>query len=168
MHAPDVSLTAATLLAAVQMPIKVLARRVADAEERRVIERMYDELIAHGTVDRQLPEDDRQVRDLHARRSWPAPQPPVSKMFPFKPREKVVTRIDRERAVRTGGSESPFANVIPLRAMLPSNRRRSARRRGASRRGRRCSAPGRPCCRSSRPKRARRRDRPPCRAPAPD
>ena len=41
-------------------------QRIADAEERRQVERMYDELIATGTVEKTLPEDDRTVQDLHA------------------------------------------------------------------------------------------------------
>ena len=66
MHAPDVSLAAATLLAVAQVPFKLIARRIADKEERRLVERMYDELLATGTVEKHLAEDDRTVRELHA------------------------------------------------------------------------------------------------------
>src|SRR6185295_17881152 len=88
VHAPDVGLTAATLLAAVQIPAKVLARRIADAEERRTIERIYDELLTTGTVEKNLSEDDRAVRVLHAQEVLAArpSQPEVSKVFPFQPR----------------------------------------------------------------------------------
>ena len=66
VHAPDVSLAAATLTAVAQVPFKLIARRIADKEERRLVERMYDELLATGTVEKHLSEDDRAVRDLHA------------------------------------------------------------------------------------------------------
>ncbi|MBX9590816.1 MAG: DUF4332 domain-containing protein [Hyphomonadaceae bacterium] len=118
VHAPDVGLTAATLLAAVQVPAKVLARRIADVEERRTIERMYDELLTTGTVEKNLSEDDRVVRTLHAEEVLAVhpPRPEVSKVFPFQPRERVVTRVDRARAARQAGGAQPSAAVIPLRA----------------------------------------------------
>jgi Domain of unknown function (DUF4332) len=116
-HPPDVSLAAATLAAVAQVPFKVIARRIADKEERRLIERMYDELIATGTVEKYLSEDDRTVRELHAQEvlSKRPPQAEVSKVFPFKPREQVVTRVAQKRAER-----SPTAsNVVALRASPP-------------------------------------------------
>ena len=119
VHAPDVGLTAATLLAAAQIPVKVLARRVADTEERRAIERVYDELLATGTVEANLSEDDRAVRALHAEEvlAQRPPQPQVSKIFPFSPRERVVTRIDQARNAQREGeaSASASAQIIPLR-----------------------------------------------------
>lgn len=63
---PDVNLTLDTILAAVKIPAKTLAKRLADAEDRRVVTAMFDELTATGRVEATLPEDDRLVRDLHA------------------------------------------------------------------------------------------------------
>ena len=113
-HAPDVSLTAATLAAVAQTPFKLIARRIADKDERRLVERMYDELLATGTVEKNLTEDDRTVRDLHAAEvlARRPPQPEVSKVFPFKPREQVVTRIAQRRAAQSVGG----SNVVPLQA----------------------------------------------------
>jgi hypothetical protein len=114
--APEIALTAATLLAAVRIPAKALARRNANATERRTIERMYDELLATGTVERCLPEDDRVVRDLFAEEvlARRAPRPQVSQLFPIEPRERVVTRVDRLREARRQAGAS--AEIIPLRA----------------------------------------------------
>ena len=83
-----------------QVPIRLIARRIADVQERRLVERMYDELLATGTVEENLPPDDRAVRDLHvaevvAKRQ---PQPAVSLVFPFK-----VSRA-RQPARAAGGS----------------------------------------------------------------
>ncbi len=133
-HAPDVSLTAATLAAVAQVPFKLIARRIADTQERRLIERMYDELLATGTVETHLAEDDRVVRDLHAAEilAKRPPQPHVSKVFPFKPRLQVATRIARQRAAGSGGAQSSAANVVALRpasppvAASPAPRRASA------------------------------------------
>jgi hypothetical protein len=62
---PEVSLTLDTVLATLQIPLKKLQAKLADVADRREIERMYDELLATGTVEKTLPEDDRMVRDLH-------------------------------------------------------------------------------------------------------
>jgi Domain of unknown function (DUF4332) len=113
-HAPDVRLTAAALLATAQVPVKLIARRMANAEERRTVERIYDELLATGTVEQNLPADDRLVRDLHAREvlGARAPQPEASKVFPFKARERVVTRIDQRRTARPEARAS--AEIISI------------------------------------------------------
>jgi len=121
-HAPEIALTPATLLATAQVPFKLIARRIADAEERRLIERIYDELVTTGTVEKNLPEDDRTVRELHAQEvlASRAPPPQVSKVFPLKPRERVVTRIEQERAARADGDAPAVkSNVVNLRAAKP-------------------------------------------------
>ena len=64
--APDVSLTAEAVLATLKIPLKFVTKKIEDAETRRQVEAMYDELTATGKVEVNLPEDDRTVRDLHA------------------------------------------------------------------------------------------------------
>jgi hypothetical protein len=119
VHAPNLGVTLPTLIATLQVPAKVVARRMTNAEERRTVERIYDELVATGTVERNLPEDDRMVRELHAEEVLarrPA-QPEASKVFPFKPRERVVTLIDAQRSARVqDGAPQRSAEIIPLRA----------------------------------------------------
>lgn len=65
--APDIPLTAETLIATLKIPLKFVQKKLADAEDRRIVEAMYDELKATGKVEATLPEDDRQVRDLYER-----------------------------------------------------------------------------------------------------
>jgi predicted flap endonuclease-1-like 5' DNA nuclease len=64
--APDVSLTVETVLATLRMPQKWLEKRLSNAEDRRIVQAMYDELKATGKVEASLPEDDRTIRDLYA------------------------------------------------------------------------------------------------------
>ncbi len=64
--APHVSLTLEGILALITMPIKALMKKLADGEDRRIVEAMYDELKTTGRVEANLPEDDRAVRDLYA------------------------------------------------------------------------------------------------------
>ena len=118
MHAPDVAAGGGDAARrSAQVPFKLIARRIADAEERRLVERMYDELLATGTVEKNLPEDDRMVRDLHAAEvlAKRPPQPAVSKVFPFKPREP-ASRAPRRPARRATRRGAAAANVVPLRA----------------------------------------------------
>jgi len=63
---PEVALTAETFLAGLKIPAKWVVKKISDANERRLVESMYDELMATGRVEQTLPEDDRAVRDLHA------------------------------------------------------------------------------------------------------
>jgi predicted flap endonuclease-1-like 5' DNA nuclease len=72
---PDVELGLDTVLATLKIPMKTLANRLADRADRDQVQRMYDELKATGTVEANLPEDDRAVRDLHAAEVVAAAQP---------------------------------------------------------------------------------------------
>jgi Domain of unknown function (DUF4332) len=115
VHAPEAGLVAPTLLAAVRIPAKALARRRAEAEERHAVERMYDELMATGTVEANLPEDDRTVRQLFTQEvlAQRAPRPEASQVFPVRPHRRIVTRVDERRAARRQAEAS--AEIIPLR-----------------------------------------------------
>lgn len=66
-QAPDVSLSIDMVLATLKAPLKWVTKKIDDAETRRLVERMYDELKATGRVEVNLPEDDRRVRDLYAK-----------------------------------------------------------------------------------------------------
>jgi predicted flap endonuclease-1-like 5' DNA nuclease len=62
---PKVALTAKTVIAGLKIPAKWVTRKLEDAADRRQVEAMFDELSETGRVEATLPEDDRQVRDLH-------------------------------------------------------------------------------------------------------
>ena len=64
---PEVSLTAETVLATLKVPAKWITKKITDSDTRRQVQAMYDELMATGRVEATLPEDDRVVRDLHAK-----------------------------------------------------------------------------------------------------
>jgi hypothetical protein len=119
--APEIRLGGATLLAVLQAPAKALAGRRADARERRLVERIYDELQATGTVERNLPEEERRVRDRYATEvlATRGPSPGAAEVFPFRPRERVVTRVDRAREARRQDALLASAEVIPLRPAGP-------------------------------------------------
>ncbi len=62
---PNVNLTGDMVVATLKVPVKWITRKLADAADRRLVERMYDELMTTGRVEQNLPADDRIVRDLH-------------------------------------------------------------------------------------------------------
>jgi len=64
---PETLVTLRGILAALQIPIRWVTRKIADEHERTTIEAMYRELKSTGKVERMLPADDRAVRDLHAK-----------------------------------------------------------------------------------------------------
>ncbi|MEQ1715490.1 MAG: DUF4332 domain-containing protein [Hyphomicrobium sp.] len=65
--APDVALTLETVMATLNIPAKWIEKKLSNAEDRRIVQAMYDELQATGKVEATLPEDDRIIRDLHKR-----------------------------------------------------------------------------------------------------
>ena len=64
---PKVSLGLDTLIATLQIPSKMLQKRLSNAEDRAIVQQMYDELKSTGTVSKTLPEDDRKIRDQFAK-----------------------------------------------------------------------------------------------------
>ncbi len=102
---PSVSLSLDTVLATLNIPLKWVQKKLADAEDRRVVQAMYDELMETGRVEKALPEDDRIVRDLHNK-------------------EVVAPRNQRQaikRAQRLPATQNANANA-PSRTPLPSRK----------------------------------------------
>ncbi len=64
---PPVNLALDTMIASLNIPSKWIEKRLANAEDREIVRAIYDELQATGRVVNSLPEDDRVIRDLHAR-----------------------------------------------------------------------------------------------------
>ncbi|MDH3719863.1 MAG: DUF4332 domain-containing protein [Planctomycetota bacterium] len=54
-------------LAALQVPIYWVLRKMSDARERDIVEEMYEELQETGKVERSLPEDDRTIQRLYVK-----------------------------------------------------------------------------------------------------
>ena len=146
MHPPETPLLPATLLATIQVPIKVLAKRMADVEERRQVERMYDELITTGTVEKTLPEDDRAVRDLHAAEVLAKlpPKPEASKVFPFVPARAGCHPHRSGRAATGAGPGRPSCSCVrgPPCSQLGTGRGTGASPGGARRRDTVCPPGG--------------------------
>lgn len=64
---PAVELTLETLVAAIKIPIRSVLKQMENDRERQQVEKIYRELVQTGKVVEHLPEDERMVRQLHAR-----------------------------------------------------------------------------------------------------
>lgn len=62
---PPVGITAETFVAGLKIPVKWVSRKMSNQAERRLVERMYDELHETGKVEENLPEDDALIRRQH-------------------------------------------------------------------------------------------------------
>jgi hypothetical protein len=125
---PPVSLLTKALGAIAKLPKAWMLKRVANIEERKLVERMYDELRTTGTVEANLPEDDRTVRDQHKIEVLDArPKPDIAKIFPFNPSPAAVARVEQSRIaeVRAKG-RPPEGRVIAMEPARPAPARRDA------------------------------------------
>lgn len=101
VEAPDMSLTLDTILATLKVPIRVLQKSLSEATDRRLVERMYDELQATGKVEVNLPEDDRAVRAFHAEEVLARiAQLPPTEVFPYHGKALPETAIERAARLR--------------------------------------------------------------------
>ena len=107
---PEVSLGLDTIMAAIKIPAKTLAKRLADAEDRRVVEAMYDELMTTGRVDATLPEDDRVISRLYAKEVE-------------APRTAQQAAARAEALAATKPAPIAKASPQPLSAQMPANLR---------------------------------------------
>jgi predicted flap endonuclease-1-like 5' DNA nuclease len=121
------------------MPLKWVTNRISDVRERRLVERMYDELIATGRVEANLPEDDRMVRDLYAeevlasrelrqrwRRSMIASKPGPA--APLPPRVEAERPREPEPAHAASIRAEPSPVIQPIVTMRGAKGNNAARR----------------------------------------
>jgi hypothetical protein len=110
---PDVSLTAETVLATLQIPKRLLLKKIADTADRRQVEAMYDELVATGRVEKTLPEDDEAVSRLHAEevgRRMASP-PPSAAAAPVVPSAVPVAPV-REPSIGSAVTPLPPTTAV--------------------------------------------------------
>ncbi|MBX2855661.1 MAG: DUF4332 domain-containing protein [Rhodobacteraceae bacterium] len=65
---PEVSLTAKTALAGLEIPVRWVVNRMENAQERTLVLKMHAEMTATGRVEHTLTEDVREIRDAAAAR----------------------------------------------------------------------------------------------------
>lgn len=123
--APEVNLSLDTIIATLQIPQKWIEKKLSNAEDRKLVQAMYDELKLTGKVDATLSEDDRTIRDLHAAEIL-APKRAVqakqrASRVTEKPLAQADTAEDLPRRVEPikPASQTPKTLVLPLPPALP-------------------------------------------------
>lgn len=64
---PKVDLDLPGYFAALDIPIRRITKRMADAKDRKTVQAMYDEFVETGKVIKTLPADDKKIRALHCK-----------------------------------------------------------------------------------------------------
>jgi uncharacterized ParB-like nuclease family protein len=64
---PKVNLTLQGYIETLDIPLRVISRKLADVADKRQVERMYAEFQKTGKVVKTLPDDDKAIRKLHAK-----------------------------------------------------------------------------------------------------
>ncbi len=117
---PEVDLALDTVLAALQIPLKWVIKKIDDAATRRQVEAMYDELMAHGRVENNLPADDKMVRDLFER-EVAAPRRQAAEAARARAVAESATRPARRNAQRLAKHPPDALAAAPLPgSVLPS------------------------------------------------
>ena len=70
--------------AALDIPIRKITKRMADASDRKTVEKMYAEFVETGKVVKTLPADDKEIRALHCKHILRQPLEWLD-MMPIKP-----------------------------------------------------------------------------------
>lgn len=111
---PAVSLSVDTLLAGLAIPRQYVLKKLSDAADRRIVERMYDELQATGRVEHSLPEDDRVIRDAYQREVLaPRTEKSAAKREARIPGgDPAEAARSAERAAAAGRGVAPAAPVV--------------------------------------------------------
>lgn len=126
---PKVSLTLPGYLAATDVPIRLLSKKIADATDRHQIEIMYAELQRTGKVVKTLPDDDKAIRKMHARQvlrtplkeldaqplkelgtkhvAWPVPDEDAVPVAESKNAEKASEKTDANEAADGQAKAAP-------------------------------------------------------------
>ena len=66
IRAPEVTLTMKAVLATINVPIRTVVNRLADAKDRKIVEAIYQEVQETGKAVHSLPESEKLVRQFHA------------------------------------------------------------------------------------------------------
>jgi hypothetical protein len=66
VRAPEVTLTMKAIMATINVPIRTVVNRLADAKDRKIVEAIYQEVQETGKAIHSLPESEKLVRQFHA------------------------------------------------------------------------------------------------------
>ena len=120
--APSVSLSMQSMLSTLSIPVFWITKKMADAEERAIVKKIYDELQRTGTVEEALPEENRVIRDLVNKERGATSSPQSGKALDGKTAKAPVSSARKDKTEETSQAnraseeetiqiDSPFATV---------------------------------------------------------
>ncbi len=128
VEAPEIKLTVPTLLASVNMPARLVMNRLADRSDRAQVQAIVDEYQQTGKVIENLPADEKEVRELHAREVLHVSIDELNRM-PARPagtqHTTALRRAESPAVVPLPNPELPAATPIsiPVTAAVSGSRR---------------------------------------------
>lgn len=122
---PRVALTAKTVVAGLQMPAKWVLKRIDDAEDRRAVQAIFDEVRATGALVDNLPDEQRAVQRIaaaaaareRARRAAPRPRASAPSTPKPTPRPKLMRSDPVERVPGVGAKRSAQLAALGVRTV---------------------------------------------------
>lgn len=118
VNPPLVSVALPTVIAAMKIPVQWIQKKIADQDERAQLMAMYEEAQRTGKVVENLPDDDREVRRLHAREVLRVPLKTLDAQ-PAKPTGKLFGSTAARAKRDANKSEVSVRPPAPPKAPVP-------------------------------------------------
>ncbi len=110
---PQVNLTLDTFVAGLGIPMRWVLRKLDDADQLRAVQAAYDELQQTGKVEKNLNEDDREVRALHKKEV-------IERRF-IKKKDSADLKLVRPRKTIRPPKTDKLATLQPVAATDPES-----------------------------------------------
>lgn len=105
VNPPEASLSVETVVATLNVPVQWVTKNLADRQERKLIQAMFQEFKQTGRVVETLPEENRTIRDLVIAKSNGSASSEQSQSFP-KQSATVTSTVERKPVAATTTSEA--------------------------------------------------------------
>lgn len=137
VRAPEVTLTMKAILATINVPIRAVVNRLADAKDRKIVEAIYQEVQETGKAIYSLPESEKLVRQFHAAEVRKIsmmvlnaePARPAGQKFgkPLQDQNTVPPKVAQPPIVKPSVAKesAPMAAAMPVPAVTPATKSES-------------------------------------------
>lgn len=118
---PKTSLTVNGFLSTLDIPIRWITSKLEDANDQRIVNAMYKELRKTGKVIKNLPDDDKKIRKMHAQQVLRKPLKELDAQRMRKIGQKHIPRTGEQPIVRDVNQDlAPTAIPTPVARSIPA------------------------------------------------
>ncbi len=114
---PKSNLSINGFLATLDIPIRWITSKLEDANDRRIVTAMYEELRKTGKVIKKLPDDDKQIRKMHAQQVLRIPLKELDAQRMRKIGEKHVARAGATPVINSHNNAQTEAPAQPAKVI---------------------------------------------------